>query len=52
VLRDAYCEREKGKNERKSGGFLEKQGDIREKRRKFELNLKKQSHFIKRQNER
>jgi hypothetical protein len=23
--------------------FLEKQGDIREKRRKFELNLKKQS---------
>ena len=32
--------------------FLEKQGDIREKRRKFELNLKKQSQFIKRQNER
>ncbi len=26
-------------------GFLEKQGDIREKRRKFELNLKKQSQF-------
>ncbi len=25
--------------------FLEKQGDIREKRRKFELNLKKQSQF-------
>jgi len=35
----------KAKNERKSAGFLEKQGDIREKRRKFELNLKKQSQF-------
>ena len=32
--------------------FLEKQGDIREKRRKFELNLKKQTQFIKGQNER
>jgi len=33
-------------------GFLEKQGDIREKRRKFELNLKKQTQFMKGQNER
>ncbi len=32
--------------------FLEKQGDIRGKRRKFELNLKKQSQFPKGQNER
>ena len=32
-------------------GFLEKQGDIREKRRKFELNLKKQTQFPKGQNE-
>ncbi len=30
--------------------FLEKQGDIWEKRRKFELNLKKQSQFTKGQN--
>ena len=30
--------------------FLEKQGDIREKRRKFELNLKKQSQFTDRLN--
>jgi len=33
-------------------GFLEKQGDIRKKRRKFELNLKKQSQFYKSGNER
>ena len=32
--------------------FLEKQGDIREKRRKFELNLKKQTQFSKGLNER
>ena len=32
-------------------GFLEKQGDFREKRRKFELNLKKQTQFIKGQKE-
>jgi len=32
--------------------FLEKQGDIGEKRRKFKLNLKKQTQFIKGQNER
>ena len=35
----------------KSAGFLEKQGDIREKRRKFELNLKKQSQFTNGHNE-
>ena len=33
-------------------GFLEKQGDIREKRQKYELNLKKQTQFQNRQNER
>jgi len=33
-------------------GFLEKQGEIREKRRKFELNLKKQTQFYGSGNER
>ncbi len=32
--------------------FLEKQGDIREKRRKFDLNLKKQTQFMKGLNKR
>ena len=36
----------------KPAGFLEKQGDIREKQRKFELNLKKQSQLTNGQNER
>ncbi len=31
-------------------GFSEKQGDIMEKRRKYELNLKKQSQFTNGQN--
>ena len=33
-------------------GFLEKQGEIREKRRKFELNLKKQTQSYGSGNER
>ena len=50
---EGYLKKQRSKKAKmsvKPAGFLEKQGDIREKRRKFELNLKKQSQFTNGQN--
>jgi len=48
----AKNKRKKAKMRVNPAGFLEKQGDISEKRRKFELNLKKQTQFYRSGNER